>query len=359
MNFARRCGGLGLALLLTALSGCGTPGAPEPPSLNLPEKISDLAASRAGDQVVLTWVTPRRNTDKIVLKTSVAAHICRREGDGSCAAVADVTVTPGAPGSYTDTLTGSLRQGAPRPLTYLIELNNRRGRSAGLSNPAVVLAGQAPGAVTELFAQVRKAGIVLHWGSTSPGTKIRLHRKLLTAQPAKKDAGPLAAPAPPEEQNLIVNSAGGRALDKDIVFGNAYEYRAQQIAQIDIDGRTVELPGPVSDPIRVEALDVFPPEPPTGLAAVATAPADGTPAAVDLNWEPNLEANLAGYIVYRRQTAGDAWQRVSPAQPVTAPAFHDARVQPGQSYQYAVSAVDQAGHESGRSTPAAETVPTE
>jgi fibronectin type 3 domain-containing protein len=120
---------------------------------------------------------------------------------------------------------------------------------------------------------------------------------------------------------------------------------------------TLELAGPLSDPVRVEALDVFPPAVPAGLAAVATAPSAGTEAAIDLSWQPDTEADLAGYIVYRSE-GGESWQRISPAQPLAGPAFHDARVQPGRAYRYTVTAIDQGGHESARSAEAEETAPS-
>src|SRR6185312_3392858 len=45
------------------LAGCGTPGAPRPPSLRLPQAVSDLAATRVGNTVTLTWTEPQRTTD--------------------------------------------------------------------------------------------------------------------------------------------------------------------------------------------------------------------------------------------------------------------------------------------------------
>jgi hypothetical protein len=108
--------------------------------------------------------------------------------------------------------------------------------------------------------------------------------------------------------------------------------------------------------VKIEAKDVFPPEVPTGLAAVATTGENGGEAAIDLSWVPDSEANLAGYVVYRRE--GDAaWERISAAEPVVGPSFHDAHVQVGHTYIYAVSAVDQGGHQSARSVEARETVP--
>jgi bacillopeptidase F len=108
--------------------------------------------------------------------------------------------------------------------------------------------------------------------------------------------------------------------------------------------------------LRIVALDTFPPEIPTGLAAVATISDNGTGNAIDLSWQPGNEADLAGYAVYRHE--GDAaWQRISPAAPIIPPAFHDTLVQTGHTYRYAVTAIDQRGHESPRSAETEESVP--
>ena len=131
---------------------------------------------------------------------------------------------------------------------------------------------------------------------------------------------------------------------------------AQRVARVKVDGAVLELDGAFTQPVRVDAADVFPPAVPTGLAAVALAGENGGPPAIDLSWQPDTEADLAGYVVYRREGTGD-WQRISPEQPVVGPAFHDAHVQAGHTYRYAVSAVDQSGHESVRSAQAEETVP--
>jgi fibronectin type 3 domain-containing protein len=124
-----------------------------------------------------------------------------------------------------------------------------------------------------------------------------------------------------------------------------------------VDGRTLELAGPPSDPVRVEAIDIFPPAIPTGLAAVALAGDATTGPSIDLNWQPVTDADLAGYAVYRRE-AGAGWRRISPAQPVVGPAFHDSNVRPGRTYIYSVSAIYQGGHESDRSAETEETVPS-
>ena len=167
-------------------------------------------------------------------------------------------------------------------------------------------------------------------------------------------------PAPEAtEQNLVVDEGSmGRAIDKDIRFGETYSYRAQWVARVQEEGKTMELAGELSAPLRVDVRDVFPPATPTGLAAVATPAGNGTDASIDLSWQPGTEQDLAGYAVYRREGDG-VWERISPAKPVLGPGFHDGHVQQGHAYRYAVSAIDQGGHESARSAEAEETAPNE
>jgi hypothetical protein len=346
------------------LAGCGTPGAPQPPSLKLPDRVTDLAAVRAGGQVTLTWTTPKRDTDKVALKGDVKVAICRQEAGDTCLPAGSISFAPGAKGTFTETLPPQLAAGQPRGLTYFVELKNRRGRSAGQSNAAVVLAGAAPAPVADFSAALHKDGVAFHWAAGSSAQSVRLYRKLVSAsQQKKQESGPLAAPKEPAEITLLVDADHGRAVDSAVEYSSAYEYRAQRIVRVELNGQSVELRGEISAPVRIAVEDVFPPAVPTGLAAVATAASaataesPATPASVDLSWLPVTDRNLAGYIVYRREGDG-AWQRISPAQPpVIGPGFHDVQVQPGHTYRYAVTSVSPTGHESARSTEAEETVP--
>ncbi|MDR3752203.1 MAG: fibronectin type III domain-containing protein [Terracidiphilus sp.] len=351
-----------------ALAGCGMPGAPLPPSLQLPGRVGDLSAVRTGNQVVLSWSMPKRDTDKVPLKGNVAVRICRDESVAAgCSAVATLQVAPDADGAFTDTLPPALAEGAPRVLIYFVELDNRKGRTAGLSNGAQVLAGEAPAAVDGLAAEMRRDGVLLRWAPEPPDTApvaVQLVRKLVSPPapaPSRSTEGPLAPRPEPLERTLLVEPGPqlGRALDSSIQFGETYEYRAQRVARVTVNGETLELAGPLSGAVRIAAVNVFPPAVPRGLAAVATAGAEGAGPAIDLNWQPGTEADLAGYVVYRREAGKPEsnWQRISPAQPVAAPYYHDANVQSGHTYMYAVGAVDQQGHESARSAETEETVP--
>lgn len=349
-----------LALLFcTAFYGCGTPGAPQPPSLNLPDPVGDLSATRVGNVVTLTWTNPKRNTDRTTIKPDVKARICRREANGACAPVGSVnTGSPGEASNFVEVLGGSLATGEPRPISYFVELVNAKGRSAGLSNAATVAAGLAPGPIDGLQAVVRRDGVVLSWTADGEPAAVRLRRKVMTPAARNTHEGPLTQVPEPAEQSFLVDTAAQepRAIDKTVRFGETYEYRAQRVSSVESAGKKLELGGALSAPVNVDVEDVFPPAVPTGLAAVATAGEGGAAPSIDLSWEPDTEPDLAGYIVYRREEDGD-WKRISAEAPIIEPAFHDAQVQAGHTYRYAVSAVSKNGHESGRSGEAQERVP--
>jgi len=351
-----------------ALAGCGMPGAPLPPSLNLPVPVTDLSAVRTGGQVALVWTMPTKTTDKVLLKGNIAVRVCRNQAaDPRCSVAATLEFATGAAATFNDTLFPELAAGPPRVITYFVELVNRKGRSAGLSNRAETLAGEAPPALENLTAEMRKNGVLLRWtpvpNDSSP-VAIRLVRRLLSPPVKKSDQGLLAQPPEPLEQSLLVEPAAhsDRAphtcIDTSIRFGETYEYRAQRVDRVAVDGSTLELAGPLSPPLRIEAINVFPPSAPKGLAAVATVGENGAGPAIDLSWLPGTEADLAGYIVYRRDSdTSAAWQRISPAQPVVGPGYHDSNVQPGRTYIYAVTAIDQDRRESARSDEASDTIP--
>jgi len=340
--------------------GCGMPGAPLPPSLNLPQPVKDLHAVRTGDQVALNWTMPRRNTDQLLLKDTLHVLVCRAESSATaCTPVGELSVAPGGHGAFADQLPAALATGTPRALTYSVQVQNARHKAAGVSNLAHVVAGQAPAPVTALQAELRKNGVLVRWTPIADDqTPVRLERHLLTPQAESKKHDPLAQPDEPTVEKLLITArvAEGHALDRTARVGAIYEYSAQRIARVTVNDQTFELAGGVSNSIRVEVRDIFPPDPPQGLAAVAAAPESGP--AVDLNWQPNTEADIAGYIVYRRE-GNSEWHRVSPSKLLTAPAFRDTSVEPGHSYRYAVTAVDTNGHPSRRSAEAEESVPAE
>ena len=361
----RRWSLLGLLIPWSAAIGCGEPGSPQPPSLNLPAPVTTLAASRIGDTVHLTWTSTDKTTDHTTPTGSVTTHICRIQGSGPCEFVADEKKKLGVPASFDDQLPRTITAGKRELMTYYVELDNHAQKSAGRSNAAYAAGGKAPEPVSGLSASLRAEGVVLHWdaeqGSDCLVCKVKIERLLQglpIARPAKpkasskssKGLSPMATPEPSPRQTLEVvappDGLSNEAVDTSITFGESYEYRVQRTDSVQLDGHTLEVFGEQSGPVTIATRDTFPPAVPQDLAVVA----DGPSRAIDLSWSPDSETDLAGYIVYRRDATGNAQpQRVSGPSPLTAPSFHDTQVQAGVRYAYSVSAVDQSGNESARS----------
>lgn len=373
--------------LQVSLVGCGMEAAPQPPSLQLPKPISDLTAERTGNQVHLAWNTPKENTDHLKLQGTVQMRVCRQpQAAFSCETVATISAAPDKPAQYTDVLPPALASGPVRPIAYRIFGINKHGRSAGPSNVATVLAGKAPPEVRNLSAQVVERGVVLRWQPVSglpPGTSIQIDRTLVTppvsAKPAKtKSLNPLPRSKEPAQQKLRVSllpadaqhpapTDPGIALDPTAQFGRQYTYSASRVLQQQAGQQVLQLDSSQSPAVQVATRDTFPPAAPSGLVAVPVSAVmnNGAPE-VDLSWSANTEPDLAQYRVYRLDvTTNQPMRRIAPqgdsasaADAIVAPAYRDVHVQTGQTYTYAVTAVDASGNESARSAEVTVTVPT-
>jgi hypothetical protein len=369
-------GAVGALAVMGLALGCGLEAGPQPPSLYLPKTIPDLTASRAGNQVLLEWKTPRETADKLRLHGPVRLRICRQVEKGACQTVATISAEADKPANYTDVLPPVLVAGAIRSIHYEVFGINKHDRSAGPSNAAAVLAGQAPPMVRSLSATEIERGVVLHWlpaAGLAAGTFIQLQRMLLT--PAEelraKTSGGLRPVSEPSEQTLRVDLQAGKtdpggALDTSVLFNRKYRYIAMRVATMQVGRETLRLESAPSAAVEIETRDVYPPAAPTGLAVVPISAAlnGGAPEA-DLSWSANTEPDVTQYYVYRREIGGQAAANsvsrqiapVNPSESIVAPAFRDVHVQPGQRYGYFVVAVDNAGNKSKPSTEVEVTVP--
>ena len=142
----------------------------------------------------------------------------------------------------------------------------------------------------------------------------------------------------------------GGTLDTTARRGETYVYTAQRIRSVVLAGHTLELRSAPSPAITVTVQDVFPPKPPTGLAAIANSSA--TAPSIDLSWQPDSDEDLAGYRVYRSEA--DAAPVRLTTDPLPTPTYRDTTALPGHRYRYTVTALDQAGNESPPGAPASE-----
>lgn len=94
--------------------------------------------------------------------------------------------------------------------------------------------------------------------------------------------------------------------------------------------------------------DVTPPSAPTGLAATA---GDG---AVMLDWDDNVEPDLAGYNVYRATSSGGPYSKIN-GPFLTSSLYTDSQATNGTTYYYVIAAVDTSSNLSADSNEASAT----
>jgi hypothetical protein len=380
-------------LLFTALLtiGCASPGPPRAPSLHLPQRVTDLAATRSGNTVELRFTVPRLSTDKLPLYNSHGANhilrgtLCREMDHHDCVAVTGISVplTTADRNVFTlkDSLPGQLTSGTPHLIGYRVEFYGPDGRSAGKSEPAYTASGPIPPPVTGLHAAGTRGGILLQWEpSNQAQSEVVLKRTELSPRP--KPAKPESPPStgthrqhasgsgkvPSSRKDvddvwLNANSTADETLDDSVTADEPYCYIAVRRALVSVGTNTFDLRSDPSEPVEFTLHAVYAPSAPTGITATGFQPADSPASAfaVDLIWQPvddhaspPLAPPLVGYNIYREELAGDGSIYASRARlnatPVPLPAFHDATAKPTARYRYSVTAIDANGNESKAAT---------
>jgi len=354
---------LGCILFLTFLTGCGTPGAPQLPSLQLARPVDDLTASRKGDKVTLDWTLPRKNTDHTLVKNIPESRVCRHDGTAlmsGCTAVATVQnpkleqkhkgEEPQAVRmKYVDTLPAELGEQDPAGFVrYAVEILNTRNRSAGLSNQVLIPVAPTIAPPEQLTANVEADGVLISWaGADVPDAPLGLtFRYRITRSPAGANAFIALADVEPASEGFY--------LDKTFAWETKYDYRITSVTLVHSQGVNMAVEGADSKSAQTFTRDIYPPAEPSGLQAVFSSV--GQKPFVDLTWAPNMESDLAGYNVFRGADGGEP-QKLN-QQLVRVPSFRDESVTPGKTYSYSVSAVDLRGNESPRSAETTEAVPS-
>jgi hypothetical protein len=363
---------LSICLFMTALgASCGTPGIPEPPSLELARPVTDLRATRKGNEVHLAWSIPELTEDHQIFRHAGPTEVCRSLGSPLRACGTPVVKLPPQPAStqrissrrrltksqlptppqetYTDQLAANIESQSPTSnFSYAVSVLNSYGRSAGLSNQVQVPSAATLPAPTNLAGHLSANGVELTWKAVSPSKEVpgikynyRVYRRDVTTN---RDF--IAGEVP------LSGGANSSFLDTGFAWEKTYDYRVTVVTVVGRPDGPEQVEGDDSSSVRIVAHDVFPPAMPTGLQAVFSGP--GQKPFVDLIWAANSETDLAGYNVYRHESGGEP-TKINTEQ-VKSPAFRDSNVLPGHEYLYSISAVDESGNESPRSEEAAETV---
>jgi len=364
---------LGMCLFITVLgASCGTPGIPEPPSLELARPVRDLKAVRKGNEVHLSWSVPEQTEDHQTFRHAGPTRICRSVGSlmHDCATpVIEVppqknpiqplssrrrvpkSQQPTPPQeTYTDELSPSLELQSPTSnLSYAVSVLNSYGRSAGLSNQVQIPSAPTLAPPQNVAAHLSANGVELTWNAVPPSPEIpgvkyeyRVYRR-----DAATNHDAVAGELP------VSGASNPSFVDSGFEWEKTYDYRVTVATVVDRPDGPEQVEGDDTSSVRVVAHNIFPPATPTGLQAVFSGP--GQKPFIDLIWAGNNESDLAGYNVYRRDVGSESIKINTEL--VKTPAFRDTNVVPGHEYFYSISAVDAPGNESPRSQEAGETVP--
>jgi hypothetical protein len=365
-------GRLALGVCVTAaamLASCGSPGVPEPPSLELARPVRDLKAFRKGSQVHLTWSVSAETTDHQTFRHAGPTQICRSLGEALrvCGTpIAEVatpvatsthnrrrkksSATAAAQAGYTDQLSAALESQSPTSeLSYAMSVLNSYGKSAGLSNQVQVPSAPTLPAPANLDAHLVAEGVRLIWSPVPPPHEIpglrfayRVYRR-----DAATNRDSIAGEVP------VTGETHPVFVDTNLVWEKIYDYHVTVVTFVEQANASQQVEGYDTASVRVDAHDIFPPAIPSGLQAAFSGP-DQKPF-IDLVWNANAEPDFAGYNVYRHEL-NRAPVKIN-SELVKLPAFRDSDVIAGQEYFYSVSAVDVRGNESPHSEEASETVP--
>ena len=204
------------------------------------------------------------------------------------------------------------------------------------SNVASLMLVDVPVPVTGLAVEVTQGAIDLHWsppaesltgGPAPPISEYRVYRSERNpADTAKVTSYRMAGEA--HETSYA---------DANFEFGRLYDYKVTAV----VTANRGSAESQDSAPVEIVPRDIFPPAVPAGLTGLYTS------GAVELVWDPNLERDLAGYNIRRREN-GQKSEQLN-RQLLRSPLYRDAAVVSGHRYFYQVAAVDLSGNESGSS----------
>lgn len=374
-------------LALCALGACGKKGPPLAPLRYVPGPVTDLQARRSGNEVRLQFVLPTTNLQKQgplelgqieVFAVTVAADAANppnrdllvpkflvgtipvkppaREGEAQPPADAtpDTRPAPGEPTTFVEELnvaklTPQITTPAPAPPPVVPA---QPPTTAAAAAAAAATAAQKTPVVTRRIYVIR--GLTPGGRAGQPSERVMLPIVDLPARPAgvavshdekaitiswTAEVPALGQPAP----GFNVYRAGEAAplnrkpLSTTTFVRPGVSFGTEEcfVVRTAVATGNVTLESPPTDQQCVTPADTFPPAAPTGLSAV------GTSGAINLIWEANTDADLAGYIVLRGDAPGDKLQAIT-ATPIQTTTYQDTTVKPGVRYVYAVVAVDRA-----------------
>ncbi len=342
MSFERRQLALVAAagMVLSLSAGCGKKGTPHPPPKLIPAQISDLVVQQRGDELVLRMSYPTTTMGGLALQGIEALEMLRF----------DMPIPEGQE-DEPPTITGQIFDQAARVVgrwerdevaaqtaggSIVVRVPafsseersvsglaartfGPRGHASPPSNLAAILPEQPPQPPTSVTIEATADGVVLRW--TAPAAELEGFNIY------RRGAGGLFSTQP------LGNAEAESYLDSTADFGQLHTYVVTSVSS-----RQPMIESTSTEEVAIDYADGFPPETPTGLAAL---PEQGR---IRLLWNRVEAEDLEGYFVYRRTEQSGAARLAEDAASSTETV--DEGGERGVSYLYSVTAIDHNGNES-------------
>jgi fibronectin type 3 domain-containing protein len=312
-----------LPSILLFLCGCGYVGEPLPPLLNIPQPVADLAAVQRGSKIIIQFTLPVFTTEGRNIRPPLVWDLRIGEpGKGEFhvedwAARAASPIKPQVDNGHVNyEIAVTPWVGKDVILGVRVQSGNRR--FSDWSKLVTLSVLKPPAIPRDLKTENLPDGVRLTW--TGAGSSYRIYR-------STEAEGGFTVAATTETPEY---------LDRAIEYGKPVHY----IVQAMVKTGAGEVESDLSQEVSRTPVDVFPPAPPAGLAAVPTV------SSIELAWDRNNEPDLAGYRIYRAVAGGD-FEKIGEI--ALTPIYTDKTVESGKHYRYAVTAFDHAGNESKRS----------
>jgi predicted small lipoprotein YifL len=329
-----------LATLLPLAAACGKKGDPLPPPRAVPARTERLAVRQRGVELLLDFPYPQTTVAGLALggihavEVEEAVRPAPPEGqplavDGREFAAVARPLLKLAESELRGATSGDrivLRFRLPEPLPeppaarfYAVRTQGPKGEWSDRSALAGIVPREPPAPPQPLQLTARAEGIEIAWGEVAGAAGYHVYRR--------------EAASPVYGAPLHAAGAGERTfLDTGVRHDGRYVYTVCTLA-----AREPVIESAPAGERELLYEDRFPPPPPAGLTALPLA------GAARLLWEASPAPDLAVYLVYRRDPAGEL-RLLTPA-PITAHEFLDSGLAAGFTFSWRVTAIDTQGNE--------------
>ena len=351
------CAGIGVG-------GCGAPGEPVPPSPPIPVAVTDLTTHQLGNGVMLEFALPVKSMAGERLNEIPTMEVMRgfpgSDGTIDEKAFRVVDTIPGAMLAdyvdkgkvhFLDPITPEeIRAHAGVATFYRVRARVSDRKTSAISNDASLRLFAVAEAIDTLDAHLTEQGIDLRWsapaGLSTGGTageiaEYHLYRGEVDPAAAGKMAQDIPHGAWKSPLLQIAATKSAEYRDAAFDYGKTYVYVVRTV----LSGEGSGVESSDSRTVTIKPVDTFPPAAPQGLVAAVIGEATGGKIVVDLSWSINVEADLAGYRVYRSEQQGTLGEALN-SELVATPSYRDTTAASGKKYWYSVKAMDRAGNES-------------